>query len=557
MPHVASLHSSSTRAHAFANARPQSPNASGEAGSKFENLLDDQDEVALAPSGKGQSAPEQTPSPATNATQTAADASSPDPNERPPVSGSLPAGPAAQSEPSGAGQVSSAPTPPVQQGATNPPVLATKPPAPGIVPPAKTGKTDGKPASTKDKTKQSKKDAASPDGAKITPALIAAAVPQQPAQISGPADQPKTTDMAKSASIQPAQTVSVAVAANAAKTAPAATAKPENADAVASADPAQGQPSANTATGAKAADQESAAQTPSQTKASEAGIPVANAVAAAKAAPESAVVLSRGTRPAGKASQEKPPSDGTKATTSIAGDAAEPSGIAAPDPNAPPTAAANTRPSASPGQVSSREAAPQTHHAAADPSSSATTDKTAPTGDPGLAGPAGAGAAVATASGSQANTTQSTSSTPSAPPPSTAPVPLAGIPLAIAGRALGGERHFDIRLDPPELGRIEVRMKVDRDGRITSHLIADRSDTLDLLRRDGAGLERALQDAGLKTAGDGLQFSLRDQSSNTGQDGRQNLTHLVVQDEVAPVRESLPLNYGRLAGRIGGLDIRV
>src|SRR6185437_15615753 len=161
-------------------------------------------------------------------------------------------------------------------------------------------------------------------------------------------------------------------------------------------------------------------QTPSQTKASEAGIPVANALAAAKAAPESAVVLSRGTRPAGKASQEKPPTDSTKATTPIAGDAAEPSGIAAPDPNAPPTAAANTRPTASPGQVSSREAAPQTHHAAADPSSSATTDKTGPTGDPGLAGPAGAGTAAAAASASQANTTQSTPSATTAPPAPTA-----------------------------------------------------------------------------------------------------------------------------------------
>src|SRR6185437_16673357 len=100
--------------------------------------------------------------------------------------------------------------------------------------------------------------------------------------------------------------------------------------------------------------------------------------------------------------------------------------------------------------------------------------------------------------------------------------------------------------DPPELGRIEVRMKVDRDGRITSHLIADRSDTLDLLRRDGAGLERALQDAGLKTAGDGLQFSLRDQSSNAWQDGRQNqqnLTRLVVQDDAAPVRDPIPASY--------------
>ena len=92
-------------------------------------------------------------------------------------------------------------------------------------------------------------------------------------------------------------------------------------------------------------------------------------------------------------------------------------------------------------------------------------------------------------------------------------MPLAGVAIEIAGKALAGKNRFEIRLDPPELGRIEVRLDVDRDGSVTTtHLIADRSDTLDLLRRDASGLERALQDAGLKTADNGLQFSLRDQS---------------------------------------------
>jgi flagellar hook-length control protein FliK len=418
---------------------------------------------------------------------------------------------------------------------------------------AKAGKTDGKSASDQADAgdKQTKKDAAAVTT--VAPVLIAAASPQQPAQVSGPADQPTTNKADAANAIQPAQTVSAAAAANAA---------------VASADPAdqdvltpQGEPTTNPNAPAKTADQNSAAPTATQTKASEAGVPVASAVAAAKAAPESAVVLPKVTRPFGKADREEAPADSTKATALTTGDAGESSGIAAPDPNAPPAAAANARSAATPGQTSPREQPPQAHRAASDASSNAPTDKTGTPGDPGLAAPTGAGTGVAVSSTAHAAATQSTNTSATAAPSTpTAPVPLAGIPLAIAGRAQAGERHFDIRLDPPELGRIEVRMKVDRDGRITSHLIADRHDTLDLLRRDGAGLERALQDAGLKTAGEGLQFSLRDNSSNAGQDGRQNsnnLTHLVVQDDVAPVRESLPLSYGRLAGRIGGLDIRV
>ena len=91
-------------------------------------------------------------------------------------------------------------------------------------------------------------------------------------------------------------------------------------------------------------------------------------------------------------------------------------------------------------------------------------------------------------------------------------MPIAGVAIEIATQAQSGKNHFEIRLDPPELGRIEVRLDVDRDGHATSRLIADRSDTLNLLRSDAAGLERALQDAGLKTSDNGLQFSLRDQT---------------------------------------------
>jgi chemotaxis protein MotD len=141
--------------------------------------------------------------------------------------------------------------------------------------------------------------------------------------------------------------------------------------------------------------------------------------------------------------------------------------------------------------------------------------------------------------------------------PQAAAVPLARVAIEIVSKALAGEHSFDIRLDPPELGRIDVRLNVDRNGHVTSHLIADRSDTLDLLRRDSAGLERALQDAGLKTSDNGMQFSLRDHS--TGQEQRRNgaeTAQLKVNDET-PSADAMPQGYGRLAGRTGGLDIRV
>jgi flagellar hook-length control protein FliK len=142
--------------------------------------------------------------------------------------------------------------------------------------------------------------------------------------------------------------------------------------------------------------------------------------------------------------------------------------------------------------------------------------------------------------------------------PDPQPTAVGGLAIEIAGKALAGKNRFEIRLDPPELGRIEVRLDVDRDGNVTSRLTVERADTLDLLRRDAAGLERALQDAGLKTANNGLQFSLRDQSLNQQPgSGSSDAAQLVVQDETQPLIDLIPQNYGRLAGSGGGLDILV
>lgn len=146
----------------------------------------------------------------------------------------------------------------------------------------------------------------------------------------------------------------------------------------------------------------------------------------------------------------------------------------------------------------------------------------------------------------------------SQPGPQPATVPLSGVAIEIAAKAIAGKNRFEIRLDPPELGRIDVRLDVDHDGNVTSRLTVDRPDTLDLLRRDSSGLERALQDAGLKTANNGLQFSLRDQSLTDQQPGPTPDSALVVaDDEILPSTDAMPVRYGRLAGQGAGLDIRV
>jgi flagellar hook-length control protein FliK len=121
--------------------------------------------------------------------------------------------------------------------------------------------------------------------------------------------------------------------------------------------------------------------------------------------------------------------------------------------------------------------------------------------------------ASAISSASQAAQPQSTDvNTPvklSFAAPVTADAPsFDALALRIAARSADGENNFSIRLDPPELGRIEVNLNVNSDGHAQAALTADKPQTLELMQKDASTLERALKDAGLNLAG-GMTFSLK------------------------------------------------
>jgi flagellar hook-length control protein FliK len=149
--------------------------------------------------------------------------------------------------------------------------------------------------------------------------------------------------------------------------------------------------------------------------------------------------------------------------------------------------------------------------------------------------------------------------TPHAVPVSTAqPVPVDAVAVEIAAQARAGNSRFEIRLDPPELGRIDVRLDVDHEGNVKSRLVIERADTYDLLRRDQSTLERALQQAGLKTSDNALEFSLRDHgfAQQRDPDDQSPRTHAMIHEsDVAPSEAAN--GYARLLSARGGIDIRV
>ncbi len=77
-----------------------------------------------------------------------------------------------------------------------------------------------------------------------------------------------------------------------------------------------------------------------------------------------------------------------------------------------------------------------------------------------------------------------------------------------------GADKINIKLNPAELGRVEIKLQTVDGGRTVATVTAERQETLDILRRDSAELQRALSDAGLDLARDGLNYNLKGENNN-------------------------------------------
>jgi flagellar hook-length control protein FliK len=140
-----------------------------------------------------------------------------------------------------------------------------------------------------------------------------------------------------------------------------------------------------------------------------------------------------------------------------------------------------------------------------------------------------AGAAEAATTGPSVVTPAPTAATATQPamtavPQSTAgqAVPVTALAVEINRQAMNGKTQFDIRLDPPELGRLNVKLEVDGNGQTRTHLVVERGETLDMLTTDSRSLERALQQAGLKAEPGSVTFELaQDFNEGLAQNGSQ------------------------------------
>lgn len=92
------------------------------------------------------------------------------------------------------------------------------------------------------------------------------------------------------------------------------------------------------------------------------------------------------------------------------------------------------------------------------------------------------------------------------------------IKVNITKSAVKGVDTIDIQLKPEDLGKIQIKMHISKDGRLQAEIISGRQETLDMLQKEISGLAKAFEDAGYETDGKSFSFSFQDDN----QAGRQS-----------------------------------
>ena len=88
----------------------------------------------------------------------------------------------------------------------------------------------------------------------------------------------------------------------------------------------------------------------------------------------------------------------------------------------------------------------------------------------------------------------------------------------------GQDTDIALRLDPPDLGRVDVKMTFGKDKTVKAVVTAEKPETFMMLQRDAQVLERALQEAGLDTDG-GLSFELAENGFDFDQQNQRGGGH--------------------------------
>jgi hypothetical protein len=100
---------------------------------------------------------------------------------------------------------------------------------------------------------------------------------------------------------------------------------------------------------------------------------------------------------------------------------------------------------------------------------------------------------------------------------------VARLAADIARKLEGKTTRFDVQLDPLGLGKVDVSIEINADGRLTAALSFDSSQTAAELRGRAGELRQALEAAGFDLAEGGLSFDMNNPGGSSGREAHESL----------------------------------
>lgn len=138
----------------------------------------------------------------------------------------------------------------------------------------------------------------------------------------------------------------------------------------------------------------------------------------------------------------------------------------------------------------------------------------------------------------------------------------AQIAAQILRRLEGRSTRFEMALTPDELGRVDVKLDIDSEGRLNARLAFDNPAAATDLRGRADELRRQLEDAGFHLADDAFEFAERDSGSSAfdrGQDARngQSRAFTAASRLNAEIDVAQPPRWMALSLSPSGVDMKV
>lgn len=101
------------------------------------------------------------------------------------------------------------------------------------------------------------------------------------------------------------------------------------------------------------------------------------------------------------------------------------------------------------------------------------------------------------------------------------------VKVNITKSAVKGVDKIDISLKPEELGHIQIKMQIAKDGKLQAHIISSRPETMEVLQKEIHNLEKAFNEAGFQTDEGSLSFSFQGNQAGQEQDRNSELRNYI------------------------------